>query len=76
MRMIFHLIALDLKWLKNGRKWPEMAENRQKKQKRDVYAISSGITLVIRPKVGLNVLCNDNNRNTDTKYYHRDSKLG
>ena len=53
-----------------------MAENRQKKQKRDVYAISSGITLVIRPKVGLNVLCNDNNRNTDTKYYHRDSKLG
>ena len=68
MRMIFHLIASyqDLKWVKNGRKWPKMAENRQKKQKRDVYAISSGITLVIRPRVGLNVLFNDNNRNTDT----------
>ena len=53
-----------------------MAENRQNKQKRAVYAISSGITLVIGPKVGLNILCNDDNRNTDTKYYHRDSKLG
>ena len=50
-----------------------MAENRQNKQKR---AISSGLTLVIGPKVGLNIPCNDDDRNTDTKYYHRDSKLG
>ena len=53
-----------------------MAENRQNKQKRAVYAISSGLTLVIGPKVGLNILYDDDNRNKDTKYYHRDSKLG
>ena len=59
-----------------AKKWPKMAENRQNKQKRAIYAISSGINLVIGPKLGLNILCNDDNRNTDTKYYHRDSKLG
>ena len=44
---------------KNGRKWPKMAENLQNKQKYAVYAIPSGITFVVGPKVGLNILCND-----------------
>ena len=62
MRMIFHLIALL--GLKMAKKWPKTAKNCQNKQKCAVYAISSGITLVIGPKVGLNILCNDDNRNT------------
>ena len=58
---------------KNSRKWLKIV----KISKNVLFnAISSGITLVIGPKVGLNILCNDDNRNTDTKYYHRDSKLG